>query len=185
MVSVFESQPDKYSLQTTRSWEFSGVEETKEWNSVKNNKDNLLFKSKYGKDVIIGVLDTGIHINFFSDFFFFTYSQSLSIVTWHYNSLVKFYIYKTGISFGYIKIWAACCDIWLVETLWVWWTMNWHIKIYTHIYVRWWLCYWSSGVWPESKSFSDEGMGPVPASWKGICQTGDDFTTKHCNRWLS
>lgn len=68
---MFESQPDKYSLQTTRSWEFSGVEETKEWNSVKNNKDNLLFKSKYGKDVIIGVLDTGIHINFFSDFFFF------------------------------------------------------------------------------------------------------------------
>lgn len=122
---------------------------------------------------------------FFWFFFFFTYSQSLSIVTWHYNSLVKFYIYKTGISFGYIKIWAACCDIWLVETLWVWWTMNWHIKIYTHIYVRWWLCYWSSGVWPESKSFSDEGMGPVPASWKGICQTGDDFTTKHCNRWLS
>ncbi|KAK1357281.1 hypothetical protein POM88_050537 [Heracleum sosnowskyi] len=37
-------------------------------------------------------------------------------------------------------------------------------------------------VWPESKSFSDEGMGPVPASWKGICQTGDNFTTKHCNR---
>ncbi|KAL8108232.1 subtilisin-like protease SBT5.6 [Apium graveolens] len=93
VVSVFESQPDKYSLQTTRSWEFSGVENTKEWNS---EKDNLLFKSKYGKDVIIGVLDTG--------------------------------------------------------------------------------------VWPESKSFSDEGMGPVPASWKGICQTGDNFTTKHCNR---
>ncbi|KAK1351231.1 hypothetical protein POM88_054548 [Heracleum sosnowskyi] len=39
-------------------------------------------------------------------------------------------------------------------------------------------------VWPESKSFSDEGMRPVPASWKGICQTGDNFTTKHCNRTL-
>lgn len=70
VVSVIESQPDKYSLQTTRSWEFSGVEETKEWNSVKNSKrDKLLFKSKYGKDIIIGVLDTGIYLNSFSDYF--------------------------------------------------------------------------------------------------------------------
>ncbi|KAJ4725400.1 Subtilisin-like protease [Melia azedarach] len=40
-----------------------------------------------------------------------------------------------------------------------------------------------SGVWPESKSFSDEGIGPVPQKWKGICQ--DD--TRHrfkCNRKL-
>ncbi|XP_058733827.1 subtilisin-like protease SBT5.3 [Vicia villosa] len=27
-----------------------------------------------------------------------------------------------------------------------------------------------SGVWPESKSFSDEGYGPIPKKWKGICQ---------------
>lgn len=30
--------------------------------------------------------------------------------------------------------------------------------------------------------FDDEGMGPVPKSWKGICQTGDSFTSSHCNR---
>ncbi|KAL9236870.1 hypothetical protein vseg_011490 [Gypsophila vaccaria] len=39
-----------------------------------------------------------------------------------------------------------------------------------------------SGFWPESKSFSDEEMGPVPKSWKGICQTGDAFNSSHCNR---
>ncbi|OAY25778.2 subtilisin-like protease SBT5.6 isoform X2 [Manihot esculenta] len=37
-------------------------------------------------------------------------------------------------------------------------------------------------VWPESKSFSDEGMGPIPKSWKGICQTGVAFNSSHCNK---
>ncbi|KAF2289000.1 hypothetical protein GH714_023684 [Hevea brasiliensis] len=31
-----------------------------------------------------------------------------------------------------------------------------------------------TGVWPESKSFSDEGLGPIPSKWKGICQNGSD-----------
>ncbi|XP_015065290.1 subtilisin-like protease SBT5.6 [Solanum pennellii] len=41
-----------------------------------------------------------------------------------------------------------------------------------------------SGVWPESSSFSDEGMEPVPKSWKGICQEGVAFNASHCNRKL-
>ncbi|XP_074349649.1 cucumisin-like [Apium graveolens] len=35
-----------------------------------------------------------------------------------------------------------------------------------------------TGVWPESKSFSDEGFGPPPSKWKGSCQSPSNFT---CN----
>ncbi|GMP72022.1 hypothetical protein CsSME_00030212 [Camellia sinensis var. sinensis] len=95
VVSVIRSHPRKYSLQTTRSWEFVGLEEGVQLhNFVK--KDDLLFKSRYGKGVIVGLLD--------------------------------------------------------------------------------------SGVWPESKSFSDKGMGPIPKSWKGICQSGQAFNSSHCNK---
>ncbi|KAJ0989727.1 hypothetical protein J5N97_008083 [Dioscorea zingiberensis] len=40
-----------------------------------------------------------------------------------------------------------------------------------------------TGVWPESQSFSDGGIGPVPSRWKGSCQNN----TKEgvlCNRKL-
>ncbi|KAL6137073.1 hypothetical protein ACLB2K_062368 [Fragaria x ananassa] len=40
-----------------------------------------------------------------------------------------------------------------------------------------------TGVWPESKSFSDEGYGPIPPKWKGICQNETD-SGFHCNRKL-
>ncbi|KAK6934659.1 Subtilisin-like protease, fibronectin type-III domain [Dillenia turbinata] len=38
-----------------------------------------------------------------------------------------------------------------------------------------------TGVFPESKSFDDEGMGPVPSKWKGICQNGNKEDEIHCN----
>ncbi|MBA0701336.1 hypothetical protein Goari_022681, partial [Gossypium aridum] len=40
-----------------------------------------------------------------------------------------------------------------------------------------------TGVWPESKSFSDDGYGPIPSKWKGICQNQKDAGF-HCNRKL-
>lgn len=40
-----------------------------------------------------------------------------------------------------------------------------------------------TGVWPESKSFSDEGLGPIPSKWRGICDHGKD-SSFHCNRKL-
>ncbi|WCJ37334.1 Subtilase family protein [Euphorbia peplus] len=40
-----------------------------------------------------------------------------------------------------------------------------------------------TGAWPESKSFSEHGYGPIPSKWKGICQ--NDFDPSfHCNRKL-
>ncbi|KAB1222839.1 Subtilisin-like protease [Morella rubra] len=39
-----------------------------------------------------------------------------------------------------------------------------------------------TGVWPESESFNDTGMTPVPAHWKGKCETGRGFEKHHCNK---
>ncbi|XP_022964269.1 subtilisin-like protease SBT1.4 [Cucurbita moschata] len=39
-----------------------------------------------------------------------------------------------------------------------------------------------TGIWPERPSFSDEGLSPVPATWKGTCQTGVGFSASACNR---
>ncbi|KAK9936686.1 hypothetical protein M0R45_013514 [Rubus argutus] len=99
VVSVWPSHPKKYTMHTTRSWEFVGIlEEEEDGHYWKNNKmgRDFLSKAGFGKNIIVGVLD--------------------------------------------------------------------------------------SGVWPESKSFNDVGMGPIPKSWKGICQSGVGFNSSHCNR---
>ncbi|XBH62194.1 subtilisin-like protease SBT5.3 [Aegilops tauschii subsp. strangulata] len=40
-----------------------------------------------------------------------------------------------------------------------------------------------TGVWPESESFRDHGLGPVPKHWKGTCEKGQDDNF-HCNAKL-
>ncbi|CAH8257151.1 unnamed protein product [Arabidopsis lyrata] len=41
-----------------------------------------------------------------------------------------------------------------------------------------------SGIWPDSKSFNDNGLGPIPARWKGQCVSGEAFNASSCNRKL-
>ncbi|KAH0448067.1 hypothetical protein IEQ34_021867 [Dendrobium chrysotoxum] len=40
-----------------------------------------------------------------------------------------------------------------------------------------------TGVWPESQSFRDDDMGPIPSKWRGICQN-DSNQKFSCNRKL-
>jgi subtilisin family serine protease len=39
-----------------------------------------------------------------------------------------------------------------------------------------------AGIWPESRSFSDHGYGPIPSRWKGVCQLGQAWEGTNCSR---
>ncbi|KAA8549133.1 hypothetical protein F0562_000817 [Nyssa sinensis] len=39
-----------------------------------------------------------------------------------------------------------------------------------------------TGIFPERRSFSDEGLGPVPSHWRGECIEGEKFPQSLCNK---
>ncbi|KAG8363730.1 hypothetical protein BUALT_Bualt19G0052700 [Buddleja alternifolia] len=41
-----------------------------------------------------------------------------------------------------------------------------------------------TGIWPESPSFNDHGIGKIPSKWKGDCMEAFDFKKSNCNRKL-
>ncbi|KAJ8755963.1 hypothetical protein K2173_024508 [Erythroxylum novogranatense] len=41
-----------------------------------------------------------------------------------------------------------------------------------------------TGIWPGHPSFSDNGLSDVPKTWKGVCETGQDFPASACNKKL-
>jgi hypothetical protein len=59
VIAVSRSDPKKYSLHTTRSWEFIGLAEGEGDEKHLRRGGELWSKARYGKDVIVGLLDSG------------------------------------------------------------------------------------------------------------------------------
>ena len=63
VVSVFHSDPYEIRPHTTRSWDFVSL---LEGTSLLNSREKLLQNASYGKDIIVGVMDSGNSFSLYS-----------------------------------------------------------------------------------------------------------------------
>ncbi|KAJ6980525.1 hypothetical protein NC653_028353 [Populus alba x Populus x berolinensis] len=176
VVSVFLNKARK--LHTTHSWSFLGLEK-----DGVVPPSSLWKKARYGEDVIIGNLDTEKA----KEKIFYSYTNSINgfaavleeeeasalakhpdVVSVFLNKARKLHTTNSWSFLGLEKdgvvppssLWkkARYGEDAIIGNL-------------------------DTGVWPESKSFSDEGLGPVPSKWRGICQNATKEGVP-CNRKL-
>ncbi|MQL72927.1 hypothetical protein Taro_005253 [Colocasia esculenta] len=56
VITTFPSEPTRWSMHTTRSWEFLGQEE----GLTGDEKERMPSRANYGKDITVGLLDSGL-----------------------------------------------------------------------------------------------------------------------------
>jgi hypothetical protein len=142
----------RWSPHTTRSWEFVGFEEGLRG---LHSKERLPSGANAGENVIVGMLDSGKDPHPSTDSSSLHAYLPASQQIRHHDHLhvaENLFDHVATSSGKLLSQLLNYSDVWLI------------------------------GIWPESKSFGDEGLGPVPARWKGVCQGGDSFNSSSCNR---
>lgn len=62
VVSAFPSKAKKWSVQTTRTWDFVGLRDEGGEGKHKHKRETVFDEAKYGQDIIVGLLDSGTKI---------------------------------------------------------------------------------------------------------------------------
>lgn len=69
-----------------------------------------------------------------------------------------------------------------MQHIYMWGLEFWHKYDHNESYSFCCPLLYMSGIWPESASFRDDSLGPLPSKWKGKCLAGQAFGSNLCNR---